>query len=233
MLIIFDVDGTLVGGEEHDWAAFDRALHDQLGFVHVPGFFAQLEDVTAENVVTAAAQSCARTCSAAEKVQVRDMYLAGLRAAHANCGDCFPARPGAKALLEHLASMPGVTVAIATGDWHPTISFKLRCAGIDVSRFAIATASDAARRADIIRLAAERAGRSIEEAIYVGDGVWDLRACRQLGVPFIGTGDRLVRLRQAGVEFTCERLHAAEFLEVLLRAAAARRRTNPTAVVAS
>lgn len=224
MLIIFDVDGTLVGGEEHDWAAFDRALHDHLGFVHVPGFFAELEDVTAENVVTAAARACARTCSEAVKTQVQDAYLAGLRAAHASTGDGFPARPGAKALLDHLASTAGVTVAIATGDWRPTITFKLGCAGIDVSRFVVATASDAPRRADIIRLAAERAGRPIEDAVYVGDGVWDLRACRQLGIPFIGTGARLGRLRAAGVEFTCETLHLGEFLEALPRAAAARRR---------
>jgi len=31
MLIVFDVDGTLVGGETEDWACFDAAVRAVLG----------------------------------------------------------------------------------------------------------------------------------------------------------------------------------------------------------
>ena len=36
--------------------------------------------------------------------------------------------------------------------------------------------------------------------VYVGDGVWDARACRALGIPFIGIGSgvRAARLASEG-----------------------------------
>jgi phosphoglycolate phosphatase-like HAD superfamily hydrolase len=72
----------------------------------------------------------------------------------------------------------------------------------------MATCSDHPRRSEIIRLAAQRAGRPLSDSIYIGDGVWDLRACRDLGVRFIGTGSRLHLLKKAGAEHTIEVLGA-------------------------
>ena len=47
--------------------------------------------------------------------------------------------------------------------------------------------------------AVERYG-NIGSTVYVGDGVWDARACRSIGVPFIGigTGSRATRLSAEG-----------------------------------
>ena len=219
MLIIFDVDGTLVGGEPHDWASFDQALGETLGFRHDPGFFAELIDVTAESICAAAAGSCGVAACPDMTGRIRDRYLALLKESRVRHCDAFPARPGAKQLLMELADMPGFTVAIATGDWLPTISFKLGCAGLDVSRFALATASDVKRRAEIIRLAAERAGQGLDNAVYVGDGVWDLRACAELGIPFIGTGARVQRLLEHGAKYVCPELGREAFLKALARIA--------------
>jgi FMN phosphatase YigB (HAD superfamily) len=48
--------------------------------------------------------------------------------------------------------------------------------------------------------AAERYGESFACTVYVGDGVWDARACRSVGIPFIGigTGSRATRLSAEG-----------------------------------
>jgi HAD superfamily hydrolase (TIGR01509 family) len=40
--------------------------------------------------------------------------------------------------------------------------------------------------ADLVQVALERAGVSSAEAVFVGDTVWDVRACQQAGVPCIG-----------------------------------------------
>jgi phosphoglycolate phosphatase-like HAD superfamily hydrolase len=67
-----------------------------------------------------------------------------------------------------------------------------------------ATADDALDRESIMTLsmqrAAERYGESFACTVYVGDGVWDARACRSIGVPFIGigTGSRATRLSAEG-----------------------------------
>jgi phosphoglycolate phosphatase-like HAD superfamily hydrolase len=43
-------------------------------------------------------------------------------------------------------------------------------------------------------------GESFACTVYVGDGVWDVRACRSVGIPFIGigTGSRATRLSAEG-----------------------------------
>ena len=67
-----------------------------------------------------------------------------------------------------------------------------------------ASADDALDRESIVRLsrqrAAERYGESFACTVYVGDGVWDARACRNVCIPFIGigTGIRATRLSAEG-----------------------------------
>lgn len=215
MIVIFDVDGTLLGGEAHDWAAFDHALGEVLGFTHAPGFFAGLTDVTAESIVEAAAAFCGREAPDSIKEQVRSAYLRRLRMAHDTYPDAFSVRAGVRSVLKYIAAMPGMRIGIATGDWLPTISFKLQCAGLDVSAYPMGTSSDAPRRADIVKLAAARAGGDLADVIYIGDGVWDLRACREIGVRFIGTGARTQKLRDAGATCICEPLAVDSFLATL------------------
>ena len=146
--------------------------------------------------------------------RIRAEYLAGLRRAHGADAQAFAPRSGVPELLAHLESQPGVGVAIATGDWLETISFKLGASGLDVSRYPMATSSDRPRRPDIIRLAAQRAGRDLADVVYVGDGVWDLKACQELGVPFIGTGSRPHLLKDAGAQYVLEVLEPQPFLQM-------------------
>jgi phosphoglycolate phosphatase-like HAD superfamily hydrolase len=212
MLIIFDVDGTLVGGESHDWACFDQAIHSVLGFEPTQAFFDSLPEITAQAIAEASIRVANRVLGTGLEERLHDEYLRRLRLVHSRDPQAFPARSGVLTLLSHLSSLSGVGVAIATGDWHATASFKLAAAGIDVSRYPMATSSDVPRRSDIIRLAAQRAGRSLSDVVYVGDGIWDLKASRDLGVGFIGTGSRLNRLQEGGAEHMIEILEAPLFL---------------------
>lgn len=204
MLIIFDVDGTLIGGETHDWECFDRAIESIVGFYPTKEFFASLPEITAQAIAEASVRFANKQPGTGLEELIREDYLRRLRQVHARDPQAFQPRAGVVQFLACLNSLPGVKVAIATGDWHSTISFKLAAAGIDVSRFPMATCSDDPRRCEIIRLAVQRAGRSLTDAIYIGDGVWDLKACRALGIRFIGTGSRLHLLKNAGAEHTTE-----------------------------
>jgi len=204
MLIIFDVDGTLIGGESHDWESFDRAIEAVVGFYPTQEFFDSLPEITAQAIAEASIRAAHMKPGIGLEERIRDEYLRRLRDAHSRDPQAFQPRTGVVQFLSYLSSLAGVGIAIATGDWHATISFKLAAAGIDVSGFPMATCSDHPRRSEIIRLAAQRAGRSLSESIYIGDGVWDLKACRDLGVRFIGTGSRLHLLKKAGAEHTIE-----------------------------
>jgi phosphoglycolate phosphatase-like HAD superfamily hydrolase len=109
----------------------------------------------------------------------------------------------------------GTPVAIATGDWRETVSFKLTSAGIPFHDIPMVTSSEFYSRADIISEAVSRAGGRLADCIYVGDGLWDLRACLQIGMPFIGVGRRSERLRSAGAVHVLENLAPGEFLALM------------------
>jgi len=196
-MIVFDVDGTLIDDEAADWSSFEAAFLEVAGFGLDAEFFAGLEEITAKAIVHVALADLAPAERVAKETAVRTACLRHMRAAHARRPGCFAPVPGAADLLRELQAA-GVPVAIATGDWRETITFKLEVAGLDVTGLPMMTSSEHYSRADIIRAAVTLAGRSLDEAAYVGDGVWDLRACHKLGIPFIGVGRRREKLRAAG-----------------------------------
>jgi phosphoglycolate phosphatase-like HAD superfamily hydrolase len=188
-MIVFDVDGTLVGGEPIDWASFRAAFADAAGFSPANEFYEDLEEVTAQAIVHQALGNLPLEEKKEIEREVCRGFLRHLKEAHVNDPNCFPALEGAVALIGELQER-GFPLAIATGDWRETILFKLAAAGISIEGIPMVTSSEFYSRADIIKAAVADAGRPLEEAIYVGDGVWDLRTCRKLGIPFVGVGHR-------------------------------------------
>lgn len=55
---------------------------------------------------------------------------------------------------------------------------------------------------------------SLEKTIYVGDGLWDFRACEKLGMRFVGVGHRREKLRNAGARYVLDDLSPSEFWRV-------------------
>ena len=212
-MVIFDVDGTLIGGETIDWASFDAAFQEVTGFLPSADFYAALEEVTVKSIVHEALAHLPAAMRSEMEAAIAQRYVCHLRVAVAADPACFPASEGAMFLLEDLCRK-GFSVAIATGDWRESIIFKLGAAGLPVDNIPIATASEFYSRADIIRAAAQKAGRAVEDAIYVGDGAWDLRACKQLGIPFLGTGKNRHKLQSAGALHLLEDLHPSSFWPV-------------------
>jgi phosphoglycolate phosphatase-like HAD superfamily hydrolase len=215
MVIVFDVDGTLIGGEEQDWPSFDAALFAEFDYHPDAEFWKGMEEITGRAIIQRVAEVTGREADEACEQRVRAAYLANLRRAAPFKGSIFTPKPGAREILQLLRKTPVFDVAIATGDFAETSRFKLASAGLDVSGIPFASSSDAGVRSQIIERAVERAKVSIVDAVYVGDGPWDLRACRQLEIPFIGTGRRLDRLKEAGAEFLVEDLQPENLLPLL------------------
>ncbi len=93
---------------------------------------------------------------------------------------------------------------IATGGWEHSARLKLKLSGLERFGLPLASSDDAVKRADIMRIAARRtlARAAMENMVftYVGDGVWDLQASRELDWAFIGiaSGARALQLARAG-----------------------------------
>lgn len=212
-MIVFDVDGTLVSDEKADWSCFQTAFQDAAGFGLDAAFFAELKEVTSQSIVHTALADRPEHERRETEQAVCAGFVRNLRRVHAAQTDAFKPKAGAADLLRELQAR-GVPVAIATGDWRESILFKLEASGLQIDGIPVMTSSDHRCRSDIIRSAVAKVGRPLSEAVYVGDGPWDLRACRQLGIPFIGVGARRDELRTAGAEHVLADLEPAAFLPV-------------------
>ncbi len=215
MLIVFDVDGTLIGGEEQDWPSFDAALFEVFGFHPDADFWAGMHEITGRAIIRRVAEVTGTDWTEKVEQRVRKLYLENLRRAAPFKGSVFQPKPGAVEILELLRRTPIFDVAIATGDFKESSQFKLASAELDIKGLPYASSSDAAVRSEIIATVVERAGYRIVDAVYVGDGPWDHRACQQLEIPFVGTGRRTDRLVDLGTEFIAHDLQPSTLLPVL------------------
>jgi len=213
-LIVFDVDGTLLDANIVDNDCFGRAFQEETGVVLTAPLWEQFKEVTAQAIVHQALGNDWPDIESV-KARVKDSFLSKLRESYDQDPALIRGFESASGLMSHLKASPDFVVAIATGCWRETAQFKLNAAGFDVLDVPFASASDCYGRAEIISLAVERAGGSLDRAVYVGDGVWDLRATQQLGIPFIGVGRKIEALRKAGAQYTLENLNEADLVEIL------------------
>jgi phosphoglycolate phosphatase-like HAD superfamily hydrolase len=186
-LVMFDIDGTLVDSAGFDGELYARAVETELGIV-VDRNWDVYEHVSDSGILAQLLRGSADRDELAERVRRR--FVALVRAYSEANPAAIREIAGAKRLLERLCAAAGVRVAVATGGWEETARLKLAHVGIDASKIAFASSSDAPARADIMQLAAQRAmqGAKVSRATYFGDGPWDRRASEQLGYDFIAVG---------------------------------------------
>ena len=138
-----------------------------------------------------------------ELARFREHFVDAIAASAAN--EPFREIGGAGHALNHLEQSPIHRVGLATGGWSDSARCKMRSAGMRYDNFPAASAGDAIARVSIMQIAIDRltAGRNDRQpdsVVYIGDGIWDARACRQLGLHFIGiaAGAHGASLRAAG-----------------------------------
>jgi HAD superfamily hydrolase (TIGR01509 family) len=130
-----------------------------------------------------------------------------LRAAHRSLYGVYWTRlrafDGAADLLRACASR-GMTVVLASSASAPELA-ALRAALDADDAIAAATSASEARESkpapDLVSIALGRAGVAPERAVFVGDAVWDVSACREAGVPCVAVltgGVGAEELRSAG-----------------------------------
>lgn len=200
-LIIFDVDGTLTDTMAVDARCFLRSFAEVFDFAGVDPDWSLYKNATDAGIVNEVFESrTGRAPSEMETVKFREHLVALFRSASREAS--FAAVAGARELLAQLGCMDAYQVALATGCWRDSARVKMASAGMSYDDYPSASADDAVDRESIIKLAIERASRRIggkfSGAVYVGDGVWDARACRNLGIPFIGIGAQGEKLAAAG-----------------------------------
>jgi phosphoglycolate phosphatase-like HAD superfamily hydrolase len=189
-LIIFDVDGTLTDTMAVDARCFLRTFVEVCDFAGVDPDWSRYKNATDAGIFREIFVSRnGRPPSEIETTRFRDHLVRLFRCAAGEAR--FAAIAGAPQLLARLDQSLQYNVALATGCWRESARVKMASAGMDYDVYPSASADDAPDRESIVQLVVERAAvryGGLEDSVYVGDGVWDARACRALGIPFIGIG---------------------------------------------
>ena len=212
-LVIFDIDGTLVRSDPHEDRLFWQALVEVLGVERENFDWSSFPHVTDSGITHDVFRRQFGRDPAPDALTATEAYFARLwRQLLAGLREEEVAVPGGKAMLDILREDPQWVAAVATGGWGLTARAKLSAAGIDHEALPLACANDAKARQDIMAVAKARAenlngNKAFERVVYVGDGHWDVKTCRTMGMPLVGMATEpeiYQRLEGAGVSHILE-----------------------------
>ncbi|MBI1191552.1 MAG: HAD hydrolase-like protein [Bacteroidetes bacterium] len=205
ILVLFDVDGTLINSYEFDTELFVQAVREVTGMV-IHGDWSSYTYVSDGGVLQEeiARQGLSGNADEWER-KVKERFTA-LTREHLQEANGNLEKPGARDFVEHMLQRSDCAVGVATGGWGGTARLKLQHIGLGShlasGKLALATSSDHHNRLSIMRLAERRAKANWvaqttdvvqpkHHKIYFGDGPWDQRACADLGFHFIAIGNRI------------------------------------------
>ena len=190
-LVVFDVDGTLTDTMEIDATCFVRALAEVCGFSDIDTDWSRYKHATDAGIFTEIFQARVGRLPTSDEISRFRQHFITLLASAAKERP-FTAVAGAPRMLALLAVRTQYKISLATGCWRDSARLKMTSAGMGYDDYPSASCDDALERDSIIKLsiheATNRFGGPFASTVYVGDGVWDARACREIGIPFIGIG---------------------------------------------
>ena len=198
MLIIFDIDGTLCDTHDVDARCHVAAVEAVTGRSLATVDWSLYPEATSSAIVHDLLKNMGIPDVVETEQRIYDDFVARLNVEARQRPEQFRPLDGGLELFEQLRQREEHSIAIATGDWQESAKLKLRLSGYKADDVPFASSSDTRRRVDIITLAAQRAGYALVDSVYVGDGVWDVKAAREINIRFVGVGRRHELLRQQG-----------------------------------
>ncbi len=190
-LLIFDIDGTLADTKKVDDQCFIQAFETCFDIDLSQQRWELLQNVTdwgiTEEIILT---NWNRLPNAVEYQKMKQLLVQKLKAAKESTPSLFQEVKGASSFFNHLKAQPNYAIGIGTGAWEESALVKLDAIGIDPSDIPFSNSNYFKTRAQITQHAIEQAkekhNTNFEKIIYFGDGEWDFKTCKQLGIPFIG-----------------------------------------------
>jgi phosphoglycolate phosphatase-like HAD superfamily hydrolase len=222
-LVMFDIDGTLTQTDYADEMCFVQALREVFGFTSLNTDWASYTHCSDSGILEELFQQRLGRSPLTTEISSFQSYFLSLLAA-ATAAQPFRPVAGARDFVWSLMSNSQLAVSLASGAWECSARFKLTSAGLDFHQIPAAFSDSAYAREDIMRASLTKAAQSrsrdsFESVIYVGDGVWDARAARNLGCGFIGISRELARIERLYAEGASHVFHdyldADSFIAIL------------------
>jgi phosphoglycolate phosphatase-like HAD superfamily hydrolase len=186
LLVLWDIDGTLVDSAGQGARAFDEAYEAVVG--RPPPGPVAMAGRTDHQIATAMLESGKVTHSDDRLPRMLDALASALAAKRELIRAEGHAHPGARQALAALARRPGVVQSLLTGNLEANAAVKLSAFGLEryLDLEVGGYGSDPHRaRSDLVAVARRRAaakyGAEPEDVVLVGDTPLDVRAAREAG----------------------------------------------------
>lgn len=176
--VLFDIDGTLVDSNYLHVHAWQQAFHEvglPVQAWHVHRSIGMDGSTLVEELSNGADDDVQK--------RLKDFHTRHYEAS----ADLLTALPGARALLQRVADL-GLQVVLATSAPENELAMLRKTLECDDIVSAITSSEDveeAKPRPDIVNVALKKAGVSAQQAVFIGDTVWDVEASSRAGVPCI------------------------------------------------
>ncbi len=177
--VLFDVDGTLVDSNYLHVYAWQRAF-DSEGI--------QVAAWRIHRSIGMDGSKLVRTLSGDAPADVQDRLSDAHSRYYREITPLLAPLPGARVLLRRVADL-GLQVVLASSapdDELDTLRKVLACNDVISATTSSHDVDTAKPEPGILQVALDRAGVTAEQAVFVGDAVWDARAAAQAGLACIG-----------------------------------------------
>lgn len=206
ILVIFDVDGTLVYSEKKDSQSFATTYQEVYGLPFPTIDWRKYPHVSDTTIFkTVIQEHFNRTASEEEEEDFRQKFVEKIIENRKLTPEVFHIVPYAKEMIDQLLLDERFIVGVATGGWKAPAIVKMDFVNIATKKLIITGADGHETRADITNETINKATilhGSFDRIVYIGDAIWDVTTTRQMGLPLIGIrrkGD-LDFLYEKGVE---------------------------------
>lgn len=208
-LAVFDIDGTLTETNEVDDRCFVEAFGASHQITDIETDWTKYAHVTDSGLASEIfKQKLGRPPNEKDFLDFKRHFIENLNEYASEDETLFAEVSSAKAMLEKLKLEKNWIVALATGSFYDSAELKLEKAKINVKNFPIGTADDAVSREEILLTAIEKSLKKcglkrFEKIVSIGDGVWDVRAAKNLSLDFVGiaNGKKADALREEGASY--------------------------------
>lgn len=189
--VIFDIDGTLTNTKKVEDKCFMKAFEQTFGIDIWSQKWESLINVTDWGITEEIIQrEWNRKPKKAEYELMISNFVSNLKVEITKDKLQFSEIPRAKDFFYELKEMNEFKLGVATGSWEKSAKLKLESIGITIDGICFSNSdyhkSREAITKDVIEQLTKRNKETPEQIIYFGDGVWDYKTCKNLGIEFIG-----------------------------------------------